>query len=60
VADGFSRLIQEQVRHRSIEEMHICRQAPGILHLLFVDDTLVFIKATEEQAVRIKKCAENI
>jgi hypothetical protein len=60
VADGFSRLIQEQVRHRSIEEMHICRQALGILHLLFVDDTLVFIKATEEQAVRIKKCAENI
>jgi hypothetical protein len=30
VADGFSRLIQEQVWHRSIEEMHICRQAcPG-------------------------------
>jgi hypothetical protein len=55
VADGFSRLIQEQVRLRSLNELHICRQAPGISHLLFADDTLLFIKASEEQARKVKE-----
>jgi hypothetical protein len=59
LADGFSRLLQEQVRLRRIEELHGCRHAPVISHLLFADDTLVFIKATEEQAVGIKKVLET-
>jgi hypothetical protein len=55
VADGLSKLIHDQVHQRNIEELHICRRAPGISHLLFVDDMLLFIKATEDQAVRIKE-----
>jgi hypothetical protein len=55
VADGLSKLIQDQVHQRNIEELHICRRAPGISHLLFVDDMLLFIKAIEDQAIRIKE-----
>jgi hypothetical protein len=58
VADGFSRLIQEQVRLQNIEELHICRRGPGISHLLFADDTLLFIKASKEQAFKIKDVLE--
>jgi hypothetical protein len=55
VADGFSKLIQDRVQHRHIQELHVCRQAPGISHLLFADDTLLFLKATEEQALKVKE-----
>jgi hypothetical protein len=43
------------VQQQHIQEMHICRQALSISHLLFTDDTLLFIKASEEQAVMIKE-----
>jgi hypothetical protein len=54
VADSLSKLIHDHVSKRNIQELHICRRSPGVSHLLFVDDTLLFIKATEDQANRIK------
>jgi hypothetical protein len=31
----------------------VCRCAPGISHLLFADDTLIFLKIKEQQAMVI-------
>jgi hypothetical protein len=55
VADVLSRLLQQQVRQQKLHELHICRRAPDISHLLFVDDTLLFMKATKDQATVITK-----
>jgi hypothetical protein len=35
--------------------MKICRRAPGISHLLFADDSLLFFKAQGSQAQRVKE-----
>ena len=34
--------------------MKVCRRAPGISHLLFADDTLLFFRATNDEAHRVK------
>lgn len=33
--------------------LKVCRRAPGVSHLLFADDTLLFFKAEEEQARKV-------
>lgn len=50
VADALSALIKKRVADGLLEELQICRGAPGVSHLLFADDTLLFFKATAEQA----------
>jgi hypothetical protein len=54
VADGLSTLLQHQVSVGNITLVRICRRAPGISHLLFADDSLLFFKATADQAMHIK------
>jgi hypothetical protein len=54
VADGLSTLLQMEVSLNNIAPIKICRRAPGISHLLFADDSLLFFKAQAEQAARIK------
>jgi hypothetical protein len=54
VADGLSTLLQREVDSNHITPVKICRRAPGILHLLFADDSLLFFKAQAEQATRIQ------
>jgi hypothetical protein len=54
VADGLSTLLQKEVNDNSIVPIKICRRAPGISHLLFANDSLLFFKAQAEQASRIK------
>lgn len=44
-AEGLSTLIRRAERRGSISGLSICRNAPVISHLLFVDDSLVLFKA---------------
>jgi hypothetical protein len=53
VADGLSTLLQRVVTTNAIEPVKICRHAPGISHLLFADDSLLFFKAQGSQALRV-------
>jgi ribonuclease HI len=55
VADGLSTLLHNEVATDGIEPVRVCRNAPGISHLLFADDSLLFFKAQTEQAHRIKE-----
>jgi hypothetical protein len=55
VADGLCKLISKKVESQSLQELRICRGAPGISHLLFADDTLRFFKASVEQANTVRE-----
>ena len=59
VADALSALLQSEVIAGGITPVKVCRRAPGVSHLLFADDTLLFFKATEEQATRVKHVIET-
>ena len=54
VEDGLSILLKSRVSDGTITPAKICRRAPGISHLLFADDTLLFFKASYEQAVGVR------
>jgi hypothetical protein len=49
IADGLSLLLDEKVLQGAITPVQVCRRAPGISHLLFADDTLLFFKADNGQ-----------
>jgi hypothetical protein len=54
VADGLSRLFQNEIQQGRLQELRICRRSPGISHLFFADDTMVFLKVDQEQAEVVK------
>lgn len=55
IADGLSRIMKNEISMGRLEELKICRNAPGVSHLLFADDSLLFFKASEEQALVIRE-----
>jgi hypothetical protein len=59
VADGLSCLIRQEIENSSLRELHICRRAPGISHLLFADDSLMFFEASVEQATVVKSILDR-
>jgi ribonuclease HI len=59
VADGLSALLSREVQNNGISPVKVCRRAPGISHLLFADDTLLFFRASEDEALRVKHVIEE-
>jgi hypothetical protein len=54
VADSLSKRIQKEINDQTLWELKICRTSPGISHLLFADDCILFFKAVTSQAEIIK------
>jgi hypothetical protein len=54
VAEGLSRLLQREIDAGQIKELKVCRRSPGISHLLFADDSLLFFEASADQANKVK------
>jgi hypothetical protein len=59
VADGLSNLIKQQVESGGLHELKIWRRAPGISHLLFADDCLMFFEGTTQQATVVKSILDQ-
>ena len=55
VADGLSAILKHEVNIGNITPIEVCRRAPGISHLLFTDDSLLFFEATRDQALKVKE-----
>jgi hypothetical protein len=59
VADGLSALLNKGIHENSLSPIKVCRRAPGVSHLLFADDTLLFFKASSEQATWVKQTLDT-
>jgi hypothetical protein len=59
VAEGLSKLLKHQIDLGNIQELFICRRSPGISHLLFADDCLLFFQANRDQATKINSILRN-
>lgn len=55
VADGFSAILRNKAAMGELTPVKICRHAPGISHLLFADDTLLFFEASRGEAECVKE-----
>ncbi|XP_010696021.2 uncharacterized protein LOC104908596 [Beta vulgaris subsp. vulgaris] len=53
VADAFSQMIQQKVDARLLHGAKASRNGPEISHLLFVDDSLLFTRATRQECLTI-------
>lgn len=53
-AEGFSVLLRQAEDKRDIMGLKNARNAPSISHLFFVDDNLLFLKASTRSLVSIK------
>jgi hypothetical protein len=47
VADGLTKLLQKEVVEHNLQELHICCRGPGISHLLFENNSLLFFQASK-------------
>jgi ribonuclease HI len=59
VADGLSALLKQGVDNEEIEPVKVCPGAPGVSHLLFADDTILFFKASRVQAEHVNQILET-
>ncbi|KAL8127117.1 hypothetical protein AgCh_014147 [Apium graveolens] len=52
--EGLSKLITETANNNKIQGWKVCSSAPALTHLLFADDSLLFFRASCEEAFKIK------
>ena len=57
--EGLSAMLKKEERAGKIKGVVACRGAPRVSHLLFVDDNIVFCKASEEECDRLIKVLEE-
>ncbi|XP_062232870.1 uncharacterized protein LOC133930222 [Phragmites australis] len=55
IADGLSNILKRYSGEGRIQPLKVCRKAPGVSHLLFADDSLLFFKAELQQARAVKE-----
>ena len=59
VADGLSRLVERRIESGELQELRICRQSPGISHLVFAKNILLVFKASPDQVNIVKQLLNN-
>lgn len=52
-------MTNKKVKDDGLEELRVCRGALGVSHLLFADDTLLFFKATQQQASVVREVLDT-
>ena len=57
--EGLSALLQKEVRMGRIMGVPVCRGAPKISHLFFTDDSIIFCRATLEEANRVSQVLKD-
>ena len=55
VADSLVLLMHDKINTRELSPIKIARNSPGVSNLLFADDSLLFFKATTDQAKVVKE-----
>jgi hypothetical protein len=55
VAESLTLVINNAMQSNKLQEFKICRSSPGISHLMFADDCLLFFRPNPEQASVIKE-----
>ncbi|GLU12062.1 hypothetical protein SLE2022_287710 [Rubroshorea leprosula] len=53
-AEGLTAMIHDAERRRLLHGIKICHRTPCISHLLFADDSFLFLRATETEAQNLK------
>ena len=54
MAVGLSAIMKHYVSSGELSPIKVCRRAPGISHLLFADDTMLFFEANRAQAEKVR------
>ena len=54
-SEGLSSMLAFEEEVGGIEGIKVCRNAPSISHLLFADDSLILMRANNQNAVTLKK-----
>ncbi|XP_027177900.1 uncharacterized protein LOC113777055 [Coffea eugenioides] len=54
-AKGFSTLLNQAVRQGKLTDLQLSSGGPRLSHIFFADDSLIFCKAKEEEAVQLMK-----
>ena len=58
-AEGLSAMLKKEVRDGTIKGVAVSRGAPSISHLLFVDDSIIFCRASVLECDRVMKVLED-
>jgi hypothetical protein len=59
VAEGLSSLLRGAENRGEIQGVRVCRNAPMVSHLLFVDDSLILMEANTDQALHLKNLLDR-
>jgi hypothetical protein len=59
IANGLSCFLKDAIARNRLQELVICRGAPGISHLLFANDSLLFFKASSDQAEVVREVLQQ-
>ena len=51
--EGFSALLNQAVRQEKLTDLQLSGGGPRLFHLFFLDDSLIFCKAKEKEAVQL-------
>jgi hypothetical protein len=57
-AEGLSAMLQRAERDGKIMGIKVCRAAPSVNHLFFADDSLILMRARNEEAMELKRVLE--